>query len=186
MPGGEMGPKFSAYLAFLFQPFFRWWWAAVTGFASIFSVLVTPQSGLVLSSATVATIIFVGFTMAFLTLSTLIQGWDLYRKRYTDLRVAAVQKTKEYGGDYVTALCGDTEVPVGTLVELRRPVGEDEILFALVEVRNRTTRGNYLGVPIWTSAVHQRDLFGGKFAASQLVVIPHVQRNTLSRLQAPP
>ena len=80
-----MGPKFSAYLAFLFQPFFRWWWAAVTGFASIFSVLVTPQSGLVLNSATVAVIIFVGFTMAFLTVSTLVQGWDLYRKRYTDL-----------------------------------------------------------------------------------------------------
>ena len=78
-----------------------------------------------------------------------------------DLRVAAVQKTKEYGGDYVTALCGDMEAPVGTLVELRRPVGEDEILFALVEIRNRTTRGNYLGVPIWTASTRQRDYSEG-------------------------
>lgn len=180
-----MGPKLSAYVGFLFQPFFRWWWAAVTGFASIFGVLVTPQSGVVLRAPTLVIIIFVGFTMAFLTLSTLFQGWDLYRKRYTDLRVAAIQKTKDYGGEYVTALRGDMEVPVGTLVELRRPVGEDEILFALVEIRNRTARGNYLGVPLWTSAGHQRDYFGGKFASSELVVIPHVHRDTLGRLQTP-
>ncbi len=181
-----MGPKLSAYLAFLFDPFFRWWWAAVTGVASIFSVLVTPRSGLVLSSATVAVAVFAGFAMAFLTLSTLVRGWDLYRNRYIDLRVAAIQKTKEYGGEYVASLCGEMEVPVGTLVELRRPVGEDEILFAVVEIRGRTTRGNYLGVPIWTSAGHQRDYFGGKFVSSELVVIPHVQRDTLGRLQTPP
>jgi hypothetical protein len=99
-----MAPSFSAYLAYLFRPFFRWWWAAVTGFASIFSVLVTPQSGLVLRSPSVAIVIFIGFTMAFLTLSALVQSWDLYRKRQTDLRVAAIQKTKEYGGEYVALL----------------------------------------------------------------------------------
>jgi hypothetical protein len=181
-----MAPSFSAYLAYLFRPFFRWWWAAVTGFASIFSVLVTPQSGLVLRSPSVAIVIFIGFTMAFLTLSALVQSWDLYRKRQTDLRVAAIQKTKEYGGEYVALLCGDTDLRVGALVELRRPVGENEILFALVEIRNRTTRGKYPGVPVWTSAGHQRDYFGGKFAASELVVIPHVQRDTLDRLQTPP
>jgi hypothetical protein len=181
-----MGPTFSAYLAFLFQPFFRWWWAAVTGFASIFSVLVTPHSGLVISPSVVAIVIFCVLTMAFLTLSTLVQGWGLYRKRYPDLRVSDVQRTKEYGGEYVTALCGDMEVPFGTLVELRRPVGQDEILFALVEIRNRTTQGNYVAVPIWTSAGHQRDLFGGKFSASQLIVVPHVHRDSLDRLQSPP
>jgi hypothetical protein len=176
--------RFSAYLTFLFQPFFRWWWAAVTGFASIFGVLVTPQSGLLLRPPSVAVIIFVVFTMAFLTLSIFVQGWDLYRKRHTDLRVTEIQKTKEYGGEYITALRGDLEVPVGALVELRRPVGENEVLFALVEVRNRTTRGNYVGVPIWTSPGHQRDYFGGKFASTELVVIPHVQRDSLLRLQS--
>jgi hypothetical protein len=184
--GGLMGARYSAYLTFLFRPFFRWWWAAVTGFASIFSVLVTPQSGIVVRSPGLAVFIFIGFTMVFLTLSILVQCWDLYLRRHTDLQVAAIQKSKEYGGEYVAALRGELDVPVGALVELRRPVGENEILFALLEIRNRTTRGNYVGVPIWTSAGHQRDYFGGKFAASELVVVPHVQRDTLVRVQTPP
>jgi hypothetical protein len=57
-----------------------------------------------LRSPTVAIIIFTAFTMAFLTLSALLQSWDLYRRRQTDLQVVAIQRTKEYGGEYVTAL----------------------------------------------------------------------------------
>src|SRR5258708_25946873 len=123
-----MRQQFVSYFGFLFQPFFRWWWAAVTGFASIFGVLVTPQQGLVLKPSTVALIIFAAFTLAFLTLSTLIQGWKLYRGRYTDLRVLDVQKTKEHGGEYVALVCGDVDVQSGTLAELRRQMGGTDAL----------------------------------------------------------
>src|SRR5262245_50692730 len=109
--GQRMQPGLANYFAFLFQPFFRWWWAVITGFASIISLLVTPQSGFVLGQAGVALITFLVLTLAFLTLSTTLQGWQLYRKRCPDLRVSGVQKTQEYGGEYIALLCGDMEVP---------------------------------------------------------------------------
>lgn len=178
-----MRPAFIEYLGFLFQPFFRWWWAAVTGFASIFGVLVTPQSGFALKPPVVASLTFCSMTMAFLTLSTLTQGWKLYRKRFAELRVSTLQKTRDYGGDYVAMLCGDMDIPAGTLMELRRPMGEADTLFALVEIRNRAMQGNYLCVPVWTSPGQQRDLSGGKFLVSDLLVVPYVQRDTLGRIQ---
>lgn len=181
-----MNSRFVAYLTLLFQPFFRWWWAAVTGVASILGVLVTPQVGVVLKPSAVCLMTFGAVMMGCLTLSTLIQGWKLDQNRFPDLRVVAVQKTKEYGGEYVVVLRGDLDAPTGTLVELRRPLGETDTLFALIELRPRTIQGNFPGVPIWTSPAHQRDLTAGRLAVSELVVVTHVRRDTLERLPSGP
>jgi hypothetical protein len=110
----------------------------------------------------------------------------LYKQRFPDLHVATIQKTKDYGGDFVVLLCGEMEIPHGTLVELKRPIGEHEPLFALVEIRNRTSQGNYLGIPIWSSPGHQRDFFAGKFTAVQLTVFPYVARESVDRLRQSP
>lgn len=181
-----MRPGLVNYFGFLLRPFFKSWWPVLTGIASIFSVVVTPQSGFVLGQAVVAILTLVGMTVLFFAGSAIVQGWQLYQQRYPDLRVSAVQKTKDYDGDFVVLLIGNMEVSAGTLVELRRLIGETDTLFALVEVRNRTVQGNYLGVPVWTSAGHQKDLNAGKFLPSELVVIPYVQRESLARLQSSP
>lgn len=62
-------PAFLSYCRLLFEPFFKWWWAAITGVASILSYLALPESGVVVSKLGVAASVLVGLFLVFLVLS---------------------------------------------------------------------------------------------------------------------
>ena len=128
-----MRPVISEYLGWLFQPFFRWWWAAVSGTASIITLWGMPQSGVTFSNATAAIMVLIVSTMTFLTFSVLKQGWSLYWDRNRQLEVVSIRRDKDkaFGADWVFVINGYLPESIGTLVEIRRLLEDTEVPFAI-------------------------------------------------------
>lgn len=173
-------PTFLSYCRLLFEPFFKWWWAAITGVASILSYLALPESGVAVSKLGVATGVLVGLFLLFLVLSVVWQGWLLYAARFAELRVAAINKCKDYGGEYVVVLRG-LRVESGVLLELHRFVGEVEVPVAVVEVMQTNSLGEHQARPLWFAPGHLRDFGTRKYDATDLRVRMAVSRPTIER-----
>lgn len=155
----------SEYLGWLFQPFFRWWWAAVSGTASIIALWGTPQSGVTLSNATFAVMVLIAFMLIFLTLSVLVQGLSLYQDRNRRLKVVSISRAidSDFDADWIFVMSGYLQESTGTLVEIRRPLEDTEVPFAIVRVVGKTEKGYHQAVPIWVSPGHQRDFMNHEF-----------------------
>ena len=125
------------YLSLLLRPFWRWWWSAVTGIASIASYVLAPEAGVTVPRWGVAAAVLVGFSFFFLALSVLTQGWELFQGRQADLRVRGIPKCSDYGGEYIFLLEGHISAQQGTILEILRPLGDAEAPFALVELLGR-------------------------------------------------
>lgn len=67
-----------SYLRQIFQPFFRWWWAAITGVASILGFATAPATGITLGPAGVALLLFATFSLLFLTVSVVSISYRWY------------------------------------------------------------------------------------------------------------
>lgn len=165
-----MRPITSEYLGWLFQPFFRWWWAMVSGIASIVALWGTPQSGVTLSNATAAIAVLIVSVLFFLTLSVLVQGWSLYWDRNRRLEVVSIRrdKDKDFNADWIFVISGYLQESIGTLVEVRRLLEDTEVPFAIVRVVGTTEKGYHQAVPIWISPGHQRDFMRHAFAPRTL------------------
>lgn len=59
-----------SFLETLFGSFFRWWWAVLTGFASILSWVYAPET-VTLSRNQVATVTLLGLLLLFFAVSTI-------------------------------------------------------------------------------------------------------------------
>ena len=163
-----MRPILSGYLGWLFRPFFRWWWAAVSGIVSIVALLGTPESGVVLSNSIAAIVVLSGSVIVFLTLSVMMQGWSLYRGNNRSLEVISIRKARDFDGDWIFVISGHLSESTGTLVEIRRPLEDTEVPFAVVRIVGTTEEGYHQAVPIWISPGHQRDFNRHEFAARTL------------------
>ena len=74
--------------------------------ASVLSYFALPDSGLTISKFGVAFVVLGVMTLVFLVLSLLVQSWLLYAERFADLRVTAINKCKDHGGDLVVVFTG--------------------------------------------------------------------------------
>lgn len=158
----------SEYLGWLFQPFFRWWWAVVSGTASIVALLGTPPSGITLSNITAAIMVLFVSALVFLTFSVLVQGWSLYWDRNRRLEIVSIRRARDFGADWIFVMRGYLQASIGALVEIRRPLEGTEVPFAIVRVVETTEKGDHQAVPIWISPGHQRDFMNHKFAPRTL------------------
>lgn len=163
-----MQPNIPTYLGWIFRVFFRWWWAALSGTASIAALFWTPQSGITLSNIAVTAMIFVVLTLSFLTVSVLVQGWALYWDRGHQPEVVSIRRSKDLGSDWIFVINGYLQESGGALIEVRRLLEDTEVPFALVRVVGTTERGYYQAVPIWLSAGNLRDFTQHKFDLSAL------------------
>ncbi len=148
--------------------FFRWWWAVVTGIASIAGWLSVSAKGLQISQASVGLYVLVLMTLLFLTVSCVYQSWLIYRSAGTELRVVGFQKSDNYGGEYVVIVDGNVANPDGRLVELRRYCDGFEHGIGLVEMKEMNSRGQCQGNLIWLAPGHHRDLRMGKLTLSDI------------------
>ena len=165
-----MQPNIPTYLGWIFRVFFRWWWAVLTGTASIVPLFWIPQSGIILSNITVTATIFVVLTLAFLTVSVLVQAWSLYWDRNRQPEVVSISRSrsKDLGSDWIFVIDGHLRESNGVLIEVRRLLEDTEVPFALVKVVEKTGQGYYQAVPIWLSPGHLRDFTQQKFERSAL------------------
>jgi hypothetical protein len=163
-----MKATLGSYLGFLLRPFFRWWWAVVTGLASLLSLLKTPTDGWTVTPVGAFLLTFGASTLLFLVLSVCVQGWQLFTERWSQITVATIQRTKDLAGDWAFVLTSQSSIPVGSVIDIHRKLGDVEVPFAMVQVVKVTTRGDYQAVPIVIAAAHIRDYALGKFTVADL------------------
>ena len=148
----------------------------VVTFASWLSV---SQDDILLTAPMFIILVLIGSTLLFLALSAVYQGWLIYQERLTRLRVVGFQKCSSYNGEYVFLLEGNIGVAIGAVIELKRFSRGIEVAIALVEIREKNSKGQYQADPFWISPGHLRDLMMGQFVYSEIEAEPLVKRQTL-------
>lgn len=164
-------PTLSSYLRFIFSPFFRNWWAVLTGCASILAIYVTPSQGITLTGAMMMTMTFVILTMVFITLSAFNQGWQLYMGRLQGLRVSSFERNRDVQEGWVFILDGDIDLSVGTLIDVHKRTGAVEVPLALIRIDARNSDGAYQATPIGKmNPAHIREHSAGRLKPADLIV----------------
>jgi len=164
-------PTLSSYLHFIFSPFFRNWWAVLTGCASILAMYVTPSQGITLSGTGMMTVTFVVLTLVFITLSVLSQGWQLYMGRLTGLRVMSFERNRDVQEGWVFVLDGNIDLSVGSVIDVYKRTGAAEVPLALVRIVSRNSCGAYQATPIGKiNPAHIREHSAGGLKPGDLLV----------------
>jgi len=164
-------PTFGGFLHFLFSPFFRYWWAALTGCASIFAMYITPSSGIVLSGAAMMTATFVGLTLFFITISVFGQGWQLYMERLGMVYVSSFERNRDVPEGWVFVIVGGIDLAVGTVIDIHKKTGAAEVPLSLARIVSRNSCGAYQATPIGKiNPTHIREHSAGGLRPMDLVV----------------
>jgi hypothetical protein len=169
------------FLQLIFSSFFRWWWAVITGVASIASWLFLSREGILLTPPMFIIVVLIGSALLFLALSTVYQCWLIYQEHFTRLRIVGFQKCNSYGGEHVFLVEGNIGAAQGTVIELKRFYAGVEITIALAEIMEKNSKGQYQANPFWISPGHLRDLKMGQFVYSEIEAEPLVKRQTLQK-----
>jgi hypothetical protein len=173
------------FLRLIFSSFFRWWWAATTGFASIagfLAALTRPEEGILLPPLVSGALALFGSALLFLTISTVYQSWLIYQKHFTRLQVVGFSRHGDNYPDSFFILESHISYAPGTLIELQKFHGGLDVTIALVELMKQNSRGQYPARPIWISPGHRRDLRIGQFVYSEIKAEPLVQWETIQRV----
>lgn len=176
MPAEIEGPSVTGYMSWLLRPFFRWWWAVLTGTASILGLILTPDSGITISRPTMLIGILLLLAFVFLGLSTATQGWALYFRKHRPIRVLSVQKVLseqkavQPHTDLLFVIDGFLKGGGGTLLDVRRALEGAETPFCIVKVTTVTEDGHFQATPIWASPGHLRAFRKNEFGVRDLRV----------------
>ncbi|MGD9733582.1 MAG: hypothetical protein AB7U45_15500 [Desulfamplus sp.] len=175
MKSEKNAPTASSYLRFIFSPFFRYWWAALTGCASILAIYITPSQGVTLTGAVMMTMTFVILTMVFITLSALGQSWQLYMMRPQGLRISSFERNRNIKEGWVFVLYGDIELSVGTVIDIHKRTGTVEVPLALIRIDARNSDGAYQATPIGKmNPLYIKEHSAGGLKPSDLIVCTSV------------
>jgi hypothetical protein len=168
-------PTFGSYLRYLTAPFFRAWWAVLTGVASILSLYVAHTWTITLSAPVATTLTFLILTMGFLVLSVVAQGWVLFAGRATGLTVTQFDRSREVEKGWYLVIECDIEVAVGAVFDIHRRVGSAEVPLALVRITGKNSDGTYQAAPLGPiNPTHTREHASGRLRPEDLVVRPFV------------
>jgi hypothetical protein len=171
------------FLGLLFGSFFRWWWAVLTGIASIFSFVFTPEN-ITLSRLQFTIFILIGSVLIFFTASTVYQGYMIFKNYGQHPVVIDFLKSDSYGGEFIFIINGVNNSAHGKIVELRRISNGVEVPFAIVEIMGINSKGLHQANPIWISSGHLRDLRTGKFSISEIIVGLFVDTRTIQTFKS--
>ena len=169
-------PSYASYLRYLTRPFFRAWWAALTGFASVLALYLTRDSGVTIGPVAVATLILLSFTLVFLVVAVISQGWRLDSAPPKTLRVTAFEQSRDMEGGWLLLIEGDVDLNVGAIVDVHKRAGVGEVPLALFRVESKRSDGAYQATPIGRiNPVHIREHTAGGLRTGDLVVKPFVE-----------
>jgi len=173
--------RVATYCKLLFSSFFSWWWAVLTGVASILSFLSLPLQGVTFSPLALSCCLLAVLLLVFLTLTTVYRGWMLFDRQLTSTQFSGVCANDEYPEGLVFLLNAPLPLPNGMLLELRRDYNGAEVVAAVLEVVESTASGQLQAQSVWMSPGHKRDLRLKKVQTTDLTVNPMLYRRTLSR-----
>ena len=175
-----MAPSVSSYLSWLTAPFFRWWWAAVTGVISLIAFVWTPKT-VSISKPILLAILLLASTLLFLALTVTLQGWRLYasRTRFEILNFLR-DKNKDLGSEWIMIFKGPPGVDVDRILQVNRLFDDGRVIpFAIVRVLGLNDNSIYQGVPVWLSPGNLNDFVNHEFTVRDLSVGAHPAIGTL-------
>ena len=176
-------PTLSSYIRYLTAPFFRAWWAVITGVASLLSLYIAHAWQVVVTAPLATTMTFVILTMAFLVLSVVTQGWALFVAARTGLRVTAFERNREVDEGWIIVIEGSVDVSVGSVIDIHKRAGAAEVPLALVRVTGKNSNGSYQATPIGRiNPAHAREHAAGGLKSSDLVVRPFVEMERMTEV----
>ena len=169
-------PSFGDYLAYLLRPFFRAWWAAITGFASVLALFLARESTIAVGGPGIAIAVLLLFSLSFVILAAVSQGWVLYKSQAQTMRVISFEKTKEVAGGWVLIVEAQADIGIGATLDIHKRSGVAEVPLALVEIVGRNSDGAYQARTIGKiNPVHIREHANGGLRPTDLVVRPFVK-----------
>lgn len=147
------------YLGGLISVFFRWWWAALTGLASILGVLLASEAGITVNRLGITLLIF-GFSfLLFLVISLMVTSWEWY-KRGVHPFVTQIISDRTADPPLTFVVAADHQMlSVGTQLALFRITNQDiEVCAAILTVKSCRTDGKgFQAEPLWISPMHKTD-----------------------------
>jgi hypothetical protein len=173
------------YFGQLLGLFLKWWWAALTGVASILSWLTVPETGTTMTRTSVAVLVFVVLTLAFLTLSTVVSGyrWFVGSLSPRVVRFVPASIESEAPCTFIVDPRPTALVP-GYLISLYRNVLGEEVCIALLRFDRLREDGNAQCTPIWIGPGHLQELSNSSLDATSLRVRRDVPIQVVERLKA--
>ncbi len=174
--------SFPNYLKYIFDVFFKWWWAVITGIASISSWIFISNDGFYVNKLSAGLYVIIILTSIFLACSVFYQGWMLYKmKTICKYSVEAFQKNNLYQTNYLIIIDSDTLLPNGTILELKRIANNVEVLIGLCEIVEKNLDGNYQGKLIFSIANQLREYAEGLYHQKDIIIKNAVHKDSIEK-----
>ena len=171
----------ATFLGIMFGPFFRWWWATITGVATVGGWFLFPASVYILTRIWICFLILFFFALMFLTISATYQGYRLFKNSYSKITLRSIQRCDDFGGDHIFLFVGNYNTEIGSLFEVYRNLADVEVCIAIVEVVHIKDDRTVQAKPIWFSPGQKRDLQGGIIGITSLTVRPIIKKENIER-----
>lgn len=175
--------EFVRYLGTLASPFFRWWWALITGIATLLSFFAWKTEGLALSGTQVALAVLIFFTLGFFVLSVLVQGFKWYTRAHHNPEVLTCAPATSDSDSEVFHIRSFLPLEPGQVMSLLRTIDDRVVCMGMLKVE-RVLSDRYQCIPLWLGAIHRRDLKQGKVQPRLLSISLLINESDLSRYLA--
>lgn len=170
------------FSGFLFNSFFKWWWAAITGLASLLSWIVLPNNDIIIKKVWISVLIIIISILLFLCISTILQSWKLFTGEYTKkIKVDGLLRSDETDKKHIFLLNGASGITIGSLMEVYGFRNQLEVPVALIEVEHCRDDGITQANALWISPIHLLDIKKGNFLTSSLKVRNYIGKKFIDR-----
>lgn len=175
-----MADRFTRYIGWLLGPFFRWWWAAVTGVIGLIAFAWTPASVEVSKPILLILLLFAS-ALVFLSATVVTQGWKLFSER-SIFRVLSLTRVEEgdFDCEWVVIFEGPPGIQVDWILQVDRKFDDGRIApFAIIKVVNKTSECTYQAASVWLKSGFINDFQNHRFTVRNLAISAHPSMKTL-------
>lgn len=175
-----MGHTFIRYIGWLFGPFFRWWWAAVTGIIGLIAFAWTPAS-ISFSKPVLLLLLLVVSALFFLSATVLAQGWKLFSER-SSFRIVSLTRVEEgeFDCEWIVIFEGPPGIQVDWILQVDRKFDDGRVAsFAIIRVLNKLNECTYQAASVWLKSGFMSDYQKHRFTVRNLAISTHPSMRTL-------
>ena len=175
-----MGHTFMRYIGWLFGPFFRWWWAAVTGIIGLIAFAWTPASISISKPVILLLLLFVS-ALFFLSATVVAQGWKLFSER-SSFRIISLKRVEEedFDCEWIVIFEGPSGIQVDWILQVDRRFDDGRVAsFAIIKVLNKLSECTYQAASVWLKSGFMNDYQKNQFTVRNLAISTHPSMRTL-------
>lgn len=168
------------YLSWLLGPFFRWWWAAITGIIGLITFAWTPAS-IAISKPVILLLLLCVSALSFLTATVAAQGWKLFTDR-SSFRVISLTRVEEeeFDCDWIVIFEGPPGIQTGWVLQVDRKFDDGRVAsFAIIKVLDRLSECTYQAASVWLKNSFMNDYQKHRFTVRNLTISTHPSMRTL-------